>query len=109
MAVTFAVRDRYRYTLTRSLGPGPLATFVMLNPSTAGAFNDDPTVRKCVAFCRRWGCGRLQVVNLFAYRATSPRQLKQVNDPVGPRNRRAITSALRRVKRDAAPGPIVCA
>ena len=49
----------YRYLLTRQIGAGAkVATFIMLNPSTADAERDDATIRKCVGFARRWGCGR---------------------------------------------------
>lgn len=75
----------YRYWLRRvwEVGP-PLGAFVMLNPSTADATADDPTVRRCVGFARGWGCGGLVVVNLFALRATDPRALRGAADPVGP-------------------------
>lgn len=88
-----------------------MATFIMLNPSTADATVDDPTIRKCLGFCRRWGCGSLQVVNLFGIRATSPRDMMSAADPVGPRNRRAVARALRRHRcaADIDPGPVVCA
>ena len=77
----------YRYLLTRRFGPGKkLATFVMLNPSTADAERDDATIRKCVGFARSWGCAGLQVVNLFAFRATDPTDLRMADDPVGPEN-----------------------
>jgi len=94
---------RYRYSLTRVLGHGPTATFILLNPSTADATTDDPTVRRCIGFARRWGCGRLRIVNLFARRATSPRLLRFVPDPVGRRNAAAITAALV----ESAGGPLV--
>lgn len=71
--------------------------FIMLNPSTADGNEDDPTIRRCVAFARRWNYERLEVVNLFAYRATDPRELLalgDLNEPVGPDNidhvRRAV-------------------
>lgn len=63
----------YRYTLSRIWDeekPGTL--FIMLNPSTADADTDDPTIRRCVGFAKFWGCGSVTVVNLFAYRATEP-------------------------------------
>ena len=76
----------YRYRLWRRWGRGPLATFVMLNPSTADAMKDDPTIRRCIGFAKREGCGKLLVVNLFAYRATDPADLKRAEEPVGPLN-----------------------
>lgn len=67
---------RYRYRLTREWNDArPPATFVMLNPSTADADQDDATVRKCMRYARRWGCGSLVVVNLYAWRATNPADL----------------------------------
>jgi hypothetical protein len=78
---------RYRYTLYRLWDDSlPEVTWVMLNPSTADAEQDDPTIRKCVGFAQRWGCGSIRVVNLFAYRATNPRELTLADDPVGPIN-----------------------
>lgn len=79
----------YRYRLTREWAGTGLAdpcVFIMLNPSTADGTTDDPTIRKCVGFASRWGFRRLTVVNLFAYRATNPRELRKVDDPVGPHN-----------------------
>lgn len=86
---------RYRYHLWRQWAEGPAALWVMLNPSTADASADDPTIRKCVGFARRWGCGRIDVVNLFALRATDPHELTRVQDPVGPRNAAALRDVLR--------------
>lgn len=63
--------------------------FVMLNPSTADGSKDDPTIRRCVGFAKRLGYDRLVVVNLFAYRATNPKELLALNhddDPVGVEN-----------------------
>lgn len=85
----------YRYALTRTWRTDvPALSFVMCNPSKADAFEDDPTIRRCMGFARREGAGGLRVVNLFAYRATSPLTLRAArlvdhatNDPcIGPRN-----------------------
>lgn len=86
---TFSSDGRYRYTLTRRWDPlasGPTVAFVGLNPSTADAREDDPTIRRCVGFARDWGFGGLVMLNLFAFRATDPESLSKVEDPVGPGN-----------------------
>ncbi len=94
----FSPCGRYRYRLERTWpdvpNTGKLITFVMLNPSTATADVDDTTVAKCGRFARRWGGTQLVVVNLYALRATDPRKLKEVVDPVGLENDGAIRSAI---------------
>jgi hypothetical protein len=60
--------------------------FIGLNPSTADATADDPTVRRCVGFAKTWGFGGVDVVNLFAFRATEPRVLRRAADPTGTEN-----------------------
>ena len=77
---------QYRYWLSRTWSSGPPLVFVMLNPSTADAQVDDPTIRRCKGFARREGAGGVFVVNLYAYRATNPRFLRICADPVGPDN-----------------------
>lgn len=86
----------YRYRLERILDPtNPrICLFVMLNPSTADAEQDDPTIRRCKAFAKREGCGRLVVVNLFAYRATSPKDMKSVVSPIGDLNNTHLRAAV---------------
>jgi hypothetical protein len=77
----------FRYELTREWDRDlPTIGFIMLNPSTADASNDDPTIKKCIKFAVRWGYGRLLVGNLYGYRATDPRALRSSVDPVGPEN-----------------------
>lgn len=89
---------RYRYALGRRWGDGAEALFVLLNPSTADAALDDPTLRRCIGFARREGCGASRTVNLFAWRATSPRDLQGAGeegaDIVGRRNNAALRRAL---------------
>lgn len=68
----------YRYRLTRLWDKTlPVLGWIMLNPSTADASVDDPTIRKCVGFAKRGGFGSIVVTNLFAFRATDPRELKK--------------------------------
>lgn len=78
----------YRYTLHRdwhglAFSEPRTLLFVMLNPSTANADKDDPTVRRCIGFAHRWGFTRLSVVNLSAYRATNPRELLEEHQRAG--------------------------
>jgi hypothetical protein len=78
---------RYRYALWREWDASlPMVLFVGLNPSTADARQNDPTIRRCIDFARRWGYGSLAVGNLFALRTPYPRVLKAAIDPVGLRN-----------------------
>lgn len=76
---------RYRWSLRRSWmffdeegrptkGKG-VCCFVMLNPSTADGTQDDPTIRRCIGFAQAWGYDTLSVRNLFAWRATDPKEL----------------------------------
>ena len=88
----------YRYLLTRIWNPTvkPLV-FVMLNPSTADALEDDATIRRLTGkegFARQLGAGGVVVVNLFALRSTDPRALIRHRDPVGPHNDRFIRRAV---------------
>ena len=115
---------RYRYLLWREwrgthdpqhwrwldrrdgFGEPKACVFIMLNPSTADAEHDDPTIRRCVAFAQAWNFERLEVVNLFAHRATDPAALLALNDadnPVGPENHDYIENAVTQA------GLVVCA
>lgn len=66
---------KYRYWLFRKWSHAPILCFVMLNPSTADAAKDDPTVRKCIGFAKFNGFGGIGIANLFSFRATDPREL----------------------------------
>lgn len=97
---------RFFYSSKATQGEPLSCVFVMLNPSTADGEQDDPTIRRCIAFAKREKFDRLEVVNLFAHRATDPRELLALNhddDPVGVENERQIAKAIE----DA--GLIICA
>ena len=85
----------YRYLLGRGVQTmdesqgcqmSPIVVFIGLNPSTADEHTDDPTIRRCMGFMKAWGFTGMYMVNLFAYRATDPNELRSVADPVGPEN-----------------------
>jgi hypothetical protein len=77
---------RFRYHLRREWSAGSTLLFVMLNPSTADADVDDNTIRRCVGFGQAEGFGAVEVVNLFAFRATDPADLRRAGYLVGPDN-----------------------
>ena len=91
----FSECGTYRYALLRCIdlgldgldgSQGRCLNVVMLNPSTADATQDDPTIRRCIGYARRWGYGELMVTNLFGFRATEPAVMKAAADPIGPEN-----------------------
>jgi hypothetical protein len=92
---------RYRYNLERCWCKEPGAddwstvNLIMLNPSTADGRSDDPTIRKCIRFAKRWGYTDLVVTNLFAWRATEPEDLALAEDAIGPENDAHIASGIR--------------
>lgn len=85
---------RYRYRLSRRWGSGPYLLFVMLNPSTADATQDDRTIRRCIRFAKDHHYDGIEVVNLYAFRATDPLDLKAAGYPVGPDNDSHILAAI---------------
>lgn len=66
----------------------------MLNPSTADETVDDPTIRRCIGYAKSWNYGGVVVSNLFALRATDPRELKTAVDPIGPENDFALKTCM---------------
>ncbi len=76
---------KFRYRLNRIWDESlPRVTFIMLNPSTADEWEDDPTIRRCIGFAKSWGYGGIQVCNLFPYRATNPKELLTAENPCHP-------------------------
>lgn len=76
----FAKSGDRRFLLTRRWAEAedtPYVLFCMLNPSTANAEKDDPTIRKCMKYARDWGYGALHVVNLFDFITPSPGDLHE--------------------------------
>lgn len=89
----FSPDKLYRYALLRKWGPdADYAMFIGLNPSTADANLDDPTIRRCVQFAKDWGYSGMAMLNLFAYRATKPTDMLLVDDPIGPENDNVLKS-----------------
>ena len=97
----------YRYALHRWWDDRrDRLAFIMLNPSTADATVDDPTIRRCMGFARSFGCGGIRVFNLYAHRATKPADLWKADEPTGgDRN----DDLLREVLRQAKHQPVIAA
>ena len=91
---TEVAQGSYRYLLTRRWSCEPLLAFVMVNPNTADATTDDPTIRRCIGFARREGAGGIAVLNLYALRSLRPVGLLDHPDPEGPYNQQSWRKAL---------------
>lgn len=92
----------YRYALWRELkGSESPVLFIMLNPSTADAAENDPTIKRCIDFSDRWNACALHVVNLFAFRSTEPQAMKALPlaDAIGAGNDDYITNRVKRCTR----------
>ncbi|BCG03705.1 hypothetical protein PPGU19_082730 (plasmid) [Paraburkholderia sp. PGU19] len=107
MGAILSPRGAYRYLLKRqaeSMAPmKSTALFIMLNPSTADATLDDPTVRRCRGFAKLWDYNGLAVASLYALRSTNPAALWAHHDPVRPDNDDYLWIVLREC------GDVVCA
>jgi hypothetical protein len=92
---TFSDDMKYRYRLWRHWDDNIQAVlFILLNPSTADEWKDDPTVARCVKRARNMGFGGIEVCNLYGLRATDPSELYVAGvDPVGPENLSEINIA----------------
>ena len=92
----FSKCRRWRYLLWRRWDEaGPVANFLMLNPSTADEVKLDPSCTRARNYAGQWGYGALVVTNIFAFRETKPDRMKAARDPVGRGNDAAILRAAR--------------
>ena len=101
MSAIISVDGMYRYYLHRLVVSGTgRACWIMLNPSTADAVYNDPTINRVIDFTRRFGCREVEVVNLYAYRTSKPTELwnayKENFDIVGPENDTHIMQVISR-------------
>lgn len=90
---TFSHCQNYRYSLWRiwNVVDNPkMACLILLNPSTADATKNDPTIERCSRRFKKLGYDGIYVVNIFAFRATDPKVMKNQDDPFGPKNEEAI-------------------
>ena len=90
-SAVFSSCRKYRYSLTRFWNSADgYVLFIGLNPSIADEMVDDPTLKRCINFAKDWGYGGLIMVNLFAYMATYPSELKKATLPIGKENNKHI-------------------
>ena len=91
----FSPDRKYRYRLRQIWNKNlPCLCFLMLNPSTADETKNDPTVERCERRARATeNCGGVEIINIFAYRATDPNIMKAQTDPIGPYNDKHILEA----------------
>ena len=82
----FSVCRKYRYVLWRTWEEDCHVMFIGLNPSTADETQDDPTIRRCIGYAKDWGFGGIYMLNIFAHRATNPKELFKAEKPIGEEN-----------------------
>lgn len=94
----------YRYEFHRDWGdaqPDRRVVWVLLNPATGDTDGKQrPTLGRCITWSQAWGYSGLTIINLFAFRATKPRDLLGAADPVGEGNDdtiKALTASAHRV------------
>ncbi|MBL4906200.1 MAG: DUF1643 domain-containing protein [Sneathiella sp.] len=92
---TFSDCKTFRYRLWRKWNNGPTVSFLMLNPSTADENRNDPTIERCHRRAVAMGFGALDVINIFSFRATDPKDLKKATDPVGPETNTILLESAR--------------
>lgn len=103
---TFSPCRTWRYKLWRIWDTSkPPLVMLMLNPSTADETSNDPTVERCERRAYAGGFGGLIVMNIFAFRATDPEDMKAAADPIGPENDSHITNVLALATLAKAGGP----
>ena len=90
VGVKFSHCERYRYELWRKWSEDSMVGFLMLNPSTADEYSNDPTITRCIRYAKSWGYGGVMICNLFAWRSTDRSVLKHLDDPVGVENDASI-------------------
>jgi hypothetical protein len=98
---TYSPCERFRYLLYRPLLAGTRALgrilWVMLNPSTATEWRNDPTIAKCMAYSTAWGYSDIEIANAFGLRSSDPddlvAELKAGGNPIGVDNDRYIIEA----------------
>ncbi len=80
----FSPCGKYRYALWRIWDKElPIVAFIGLNPSTANALKDDPTIRRVKGFAKKWGFGGVYMMNLFGIISPDPTILVKSADPIG--------------------------
>jgi hypothetical protein len=101
MSAIFSPCKKYRYWLSRQVFSTyglarSRAVWIMLNPSIAGAIEDDPTIGRVTDFSFQFGFDIFGVVNLFALISPYPKALtgEFASLSVGENNNRWITRAV---------------
>lgn len=94
----------YRYLLGREWDRTlPRILVSGINPSKAGATENDMTVTKLIGFGQRWGAGSFELINPFSLVATDIGELIAAatagKDVVGPENDEHIVAAVSRASR----------
>lgn len=95
----FSSNRAYRYVLWRMWRSiGDYAAFIGLNPSKADEVDNDPTVKRCIAFAKAWGLSGIFMLNIFAFKATDPDEMMATASPIGRKNDEMLLRYCRKSK-----------
>src|SRR5258708_8842927 len=100
----FSAERAYRYVLRGQCSDAVAETprriaWIGLNPSTADEVTLDQTLATVCRYSKKWGFSEVIMLNLFAFRATDPRNLKRAEDPIGPDNDRHLLTEVSAAER----------
>lgn len=97
-SASFSSDGVHRYELRREWDIRlPPFCAIMLNPSTADAHKNDPTVTRIIKRASLLRYGSIIVLNVGAGRNTDPKLWLAMEDPVGPRNWAVMKRVLKEV------------
>ena len=105
-SATLSDCGRFRFVLRRTWGKGPTVSWLMLNPSTADAEQDDPTLRRIMDFAAQWGMVGVTVVNVFPFRSSKPTELWRGLDKGPDSDITAIDANVQHIEHAASEGAL---
>jgi hypothetical protein len=91
MSAVISPCGRYRYRLDRPLSArGPTIAFLLHNPSTADAENEDPTSRRGIGFANRKGMPHIAASRVVCGNRISMKSVASASKPATKPNKHSV-------------------